>query len=435
MKRSIDRACAAERAHGVPRATWWLLASLYTTQYLGLGFFMVALVAILRERGVPLEQLGMVYLLGMVWPLKFLWAPLVDKIGLDRWGHYRSWLILMQGGLVATFLVMGWLLPIDDFLIVYLLCLLVALLSATQDVAVDGLTCRLLSSAERGLGNGIKIAGNLLGNMLGGGLVLMAYPYLGWQVSMSILAVGTGVSLVQLMWFREPVWSTVRTSSANLIRRIGALWRRPGGSHWFMLLLLYPVGTGLAYALITPILVDADWGLERIGFTVNVLGSLLGVSSALLTGWLLRWIDRRKAVIGAAVIQIPGIVAIALPALGYADFGVTTAAVGLYFLVYNPAATVLSTLMMDRASVESPATDYAIQYGLHMAMAVGVMTVGTTLAGKLGYTLVLAIAALAAALAAILSLGYRNEGDAQVAVDQAETREAAAPQPALEEVG
>jgi hypothetical protein len=48
----------------VPRATWWLLASLYTTQYLGLGFFMVALVAILRERGVPLEQLGMVYLLG-----------------------------------------------------------------------------------------------------------------------------------------------------------------------------------------------------------------------------------------------------------------------------------------------------------------------------------------------------------------------------------
>jgi len=64
MKRSIDRACAAERAHGVPRATWWLLASLYTTQYLGLGFFMVALVAILRERGVPLEQLGMVYLLG-----------------------------------------------------------------------------------------------------------------------------------------------------------------------------------------------------------------------------------------------------------------------------------------------------------------------------------------------------------------------------------
>ena len=39
-----------------PLSVWSLIASLYTTQYLGLSFFSVALVAILRKQGASLEQ-------------------------------------------------------------------------------------------------------------------------------------------------------------------------------------------------------------------------------------------------------------------------------------------------------------------------------------------------------------------------------------------
>ncbi len=52
---------------------WALLASLYSTQYLGLNFFVVALVAILRSEGAELDTLGLVYMLGLIWPLKLLW--------------------------------------------------------------------------------------------------------------------------------------------------------------------------------------------------------------------------------------------------------------------------------------------------------------------------------------------------------------------------
>lgn len=400
-------------ASKTPHATWWLLGSLYTTQYFGLGFFVVALVAILREQGAPLEQLGMVFLLGMVWPFKFLWAPLVDRIKLGRLGHYRAWILVMQGGLVLTFLAMGQFKLIDDFSTVYLLCLLVALLSATQDIAVDGLVCRLLSPAERGMGNGIQIAGGLLGNMLGGGLVLIAYPYLGWQATMTILAGGTAVSLVQLLLFREPQWSVAMTASANILLRLRAFWKRPGGRYWLMMLLLYPVGSSLAYALITPILVDAGWGLERIGFSVNVIGSLLGVLSALLTGWLLKHFDRRKALIGAAVVQVPGIFVVALPVFGYTGNLEVMLAIGFYFLLYNPAATVLATVMMDQSSIESPATDYSIQFSLYIFFAMGMMTISSTLAGMIGYLGVLAVAAVASAAAVALSLGYRHHPEKQ----------------------
>lgn len=35
-----------------------LLASLYVTQYVGFSFFSVAIIAIWRKSGMPLEQLG-----------------------------------------------------------------------------------------------------------------------------------------------------------------------------------------------------------------------------------------------------------------------------------------------------------------------------------------------------------------------------------------
>ena len=70
-----------------------LITALYFTQWLGVGFLTIGLVAILREGGTPLATLGLLQTIGIIWPLKFLWAPLVDRYGCSRRGHYRSWLI------------------------------------------------------------------------------------------------------------------------------------------------------------------------------------------------------------------------------------------------------------------------------------------------------------------------------------------------------
>lgn len=390
-----------------PKSTWCLLTSLYTTQYLGLGFLVVALVVILREQGATLGQVSLIYLIGMIWPFKFLWAPIVDKYSIARIGHYRTWLVVMQSGLALTFLGFGQFDPLNDFTVIYALCLLVAVFSATQDIAIDGLACRLLSPDERGVGNGIQIAGGLLGNMLGGGAVLLAYPHLGWHGSVMILAVGTCFPLALLVGFREPRWNAQRPSGSTLMRCIKAFWRQPNGRHWLVLLLMYPMSSSLTYALITPILVDAGWRMERIGFSVNVVGSSLGVLAALSTGWLLTKLARRKALIGAALVQIPGIAVIALPVFGYTSDMVATLSIGLFFLLYNPAATVLATVMMDHASFESPATDYTFQYSLNMFVAMGMMSAGAALADTFGYAGVLALAVLTAVIAALLSLRYQ----------------------------
>lgn len=405
------------------RAGWLLLGSLYTTQYLGLGFLVVALAAILREQGASLDEVSLVYMLGMVWPLKFLWAPLVDQLRFGRWGHYRVWLLLMQGGLILVPLVMGQFHVTDDFTVIYGLGLCLALLSATQDIALDGLACRILSPTVRGWGNGLQVSGNLLGNMLGGGLVLLTYPVLGWSTAMALLAGVTAISFVQLLWYREPEAAARTGSRASLLRSIGGLWTQSGGPRWLLLVILVPVGGGLAYGVLTPILVDAGWSMERIGFSMNVVGSLAGMGAAMAMAWLLHRWSRRRSMAAAALFQIPGLAAIALPVLGLTDDTSVTVAVVLYFLCYHPLATVMATVMMDRASARQPATDYTAQYSLNMLCAIAAMSLAATLAERFGYGPVIALAVVVAVVAMLLSLSYRT------VPEEAPTAPSAGPEP------
>jgi len=397
----------AEPARIAP-ATWYLIGSLYTTQALAPMFFVVAFVAILREQGASLDQVGMVYMLGMVWPFKFLWAPLVDAFGSRRHGHYRGWLLGMQGAMVIVLGVMSQYDPAQDFATLYLLCLGIALLSATQDVAADGLVCRLLPATARGLANGLQIAGNLLGTLLGAGVVLMGYRDLGWSGSMWLLAAVTAVTWLQLWAFREPVWPMAEIPSlAVTLQRFWSFWRAPGRGYWLAVLTLYPIGSGLVYGLITPVLVDAGWALDRIGFVLNVAGSLAGVLSAVVVGGMIRSIDRRRAMIGAAALQIVGIGAIWLIVLGQHGVLTATTAIVIYYLCYNPAAVVLALLMMDEASAASPATDYALQFSVNQFFAFGMIAASAWIAQSAGYAAAMWIATAAGLAALALSYGYR----------------------------
>ena len=82
------------------------LSVLYVTQYLGIGFITVGLSAILRDGGTSLDTLALLQFVGLIWPVKFLWAPLVD-----RYGATRTWLFVLQGAMVVALLA---LLPFAD---------------------------------------------------------------------------------------------------------------------------------------------------------------------------------------------------------------------------------------------------------------------------------------------------------------------------------
>lgn len=374
------------------RYFWWLLSSLYITQFLGLAFFVVALVAILRSGGASLDRISLVYALGLFGAVKFLWAPIIDRFALRRLGHYRGWLLVMQLAFIAALLALARFDPLNDFPTVYLLCLVIAALSTTQDIAVDALACRMVPARQRGLANGLQTAGGLISFMIGGGLVLALYPQIGWAGAMLILAAANLVSLILLLAFREPAWPPTALRGRALLGRVWTLWRQPGGLRWLGLVALAPAAISLAYALITPMLVDAGWTIERIGLIVNVLGSLAGALVAVLTGWYINRVSRQRALRTAMICQVLSVAGVAAIALGATSNATAGAAVLVFFIFYNPTWAVLATLMMDRASPASAGTDYSVQWSAYVVFQMVASGLAMTLAERLGYLNVMGIA-------------------------------------------
>ena len=135
--------------------------------------------------GVPLQQIGFLTLVGTAYTLKFLWAPLVDRYVPPLLGRRRGWMLVTQVLLALAIMVMGTLSPSSALQTLALLAVLVAFLSATQDIAFDAYCTDVLRKEERGAGAAIKVMGYRLAMIVSGGLALiMADQWIGWGLSL-----------------------------------------------------------------------------------------------------------------------------------------------------------------------------------------------------------------------------------------------------------
>lgn len=254
--------------HRLTGQEWALLCSAYLSQFVALSFFYMAMTAILRSRGVPLEQISWVYLLGIVPGLKFVWAPVLDRYGFGRHGHYGMWLVIMQALLLVTLIGLAMLpmSPDEPLPLTALLtgCLLMALLTSWQDIAADGLSCRLLGPRQRGLGNALQMAAGMVGFAAGGGGVLILYEHWGWQAAILSLAILNALTLVQALLYREPARARPLPGRQQTLpqywQRLWGFWKQPGtGWRWALVLCTANCAVCMAYAMITPMLIDTGW--------------------------------------------------------------------------------------------------------------------------------------------------------------------------------
>ena len=182
------------------KQTILLLASLYTTQFVGFAFFSVAVIAIWRKAGMPLEQLGLLSMLSLVWVVKFLWAPWVDRYVLQNHGNYKKFITIVQTLLVVAIVGVSFLDVIENKTMIIVSLIAVGLLSATQDIAVEGLTYKILTKKERGFGGTLKTIGGILGYIIGAGVALSIYEKIGWGATILMLASLTAITLIQIFY-------------------------------------------------------------------------------------------------------------------------------------------------------------------------------------------------------------------------------------------
>ena len=92
----------------------------------------------LKDEGLSRSAIGLFGIIFASYSFNFLWSPLVDKIKPPLLGQRRGWIFAMQGCVVLLCLVMSQLTADQDLFYVALIGLLIAIASATQDIAIDG---------------------------------------------------------------------------------------------------------------------------------------------------------------------------------------------------------------------------------------------------------------------------------------------------------
>jgi PAT family beta-lactamase induction signal transducer AmpG len=132
-----------------------------------------AMQAWLSVEGVDVATIGFLSLVGLPYTFKFLWAPLMDRFELPGFGRRRGWLVLTQLALAGALVWMAATSPTGATRSFALVAVLVAFLSASQDVVIDAYRTDLLAASERGLGASMGVLGYRLAMILSGGIALI----------------------------------------------------------------------------------------------------------------------------------------------------------------------------------------------------------------------------------------------------------------------
>ncbi|MDP2131999.1 MAG: MFS transporter, partial [Sulfuritalea sp.] len=133
----------------------------------------------LRSEGVDLKTIGLFALIQFPYTWKFLWSPLLDRYA-PPLGRRRGWMLITQVGLLAAIASLGLFAPGSEIVPILWLTAAVALLSATQDIALDAYRREILSESELGLGNSVHVNAYRIAGLVPGSLSLILADRLPW---------------------------------------------------------------------------------------------------------------------------------------------------------------------------------------------------------------------------------------------------------------
>jgi PAT family beta-lactamase induction signal transducer AmpG len=369
----------------------------------GLPFYLVfsTLSAWLRQAGVQRSTIGMLSWVGILYSIKFIWAPVVDRLSLPVLhrilGRRRAWMLVAQLGLAVGLFQLSLSDPAYGVRSIALGALFVAFCAATQDIAMDAWR---IESAPPQL-QGAMVAAYQVGYRIAlitgsaGALTLAANS--GWHASYATMAALVAIGVVTTLVISEPEPLLPRESAVREERVIAwidsrAHWPRPLllAGEWFVSAVVCPLldffgryGAALAGLLlvfigsyrlteftmgsmVNPLYIDLGYTLKQIAAVEKIYGLLMSIVGVLIAGLLI-------AKLGLLRMLVAGNVLLLLSNLGFAwlatEHTPSLLALGLVNAFDNLAIAVQGTsLVAFLSGLTSPrytATQYALFSSLY----------------------------------------------------------------------
>ncbi len=164
----------------------------------------------LSEEGIEKSTIGLLSLVFLIYSLKVLWAPLVDRLKVpvfNIFGQRKSWLFLSQFITGLIIVLISFVGPKESLNIFVYLILAIGFFSATQDICADALRIELVEKRELGEASAVYVIGWRIGAILLSGVATfyLADIY-GWQFAYRLIGIIIiFLSFLFLVFLKEPI--------------------------------------------------------------------------------------------------------------------------------------------------------------------------------------------------------------------------------------
>lgn len=171
----------------------------------GLPYFLIfdTLSAWLRASEISLEVIGVFSLVTLVTSFKFIWAPFVDRgripVLTSLVGHRRSWMLVCQGLIMLGLWLMAASDPARSLGTIAVFAVLVGLVSATQDIAIDAWRIEAAEVSRQGAMAAAYQWGYRAAIITAGAVPLLLADSYGWNLSYAVMAVLMGVGIAAVL--------------------------------------------------------------------------------------------------------------------------------------------------------------------------------------------------------------------------------------------
>lgn len=252
----------------------------------------------LQDNGLDRSTIGLFALVALPYSFNFLWAPFIDRLRLPylsrRFGRRRGWMLLTQSLLVVAISAFALTDPAQDLGLVAWAAVMVAFVSASQDVVVDAFRAEYLAQSQYGRGAAMAVFGYRLGMMAAGAGALAIADQAVWQVAYMVMAGAMVVGLLTTLCVSEP--ARVEAEKIEPAPTVGAwlyqavvmpfkdfMHRHQGWWLMLLLILFYRLPDGFIGFITTPFFLDIGFAKSEVatiaklyGFGATLLGMFIG---------------------------------------------------------------------------------------------------------------------------------------------------------------
>lgn len=320
----------------------------------------------LRREGIDLSTIGYIGWVTIPYSINFIWAPLLDRFEILRFGRRKSWMLFAQVALALSIAGLGLFNPSESLGMVVVMGILISFFSATQDVAIDAYRREILPDKELGIGAAIHVYGYRTAMLVTSGLGL-------WVVDPETLGFSFGESFFMIAGFMligisaslfcsEPTEHQKRPQNLKetVVDPFVDFLQRRGAIPILLFIFFFKFGDAIAGSMLNPFYVDIGFSNSDIAEVAKTFGFFSSMAGLFIGGSLIFRFGILKSLWVYGILQALSTASFAVLSVAGDNYGLFAGVVAFEDLSSGMGTAGLVAYMSGLTNKAFTATQYAL---------------------------------------------------------------------------